>query len=465
MIEKVEKLRKKYPKFIYKNFNFTQRKDNFIISFEFEIPPDIIFKPKIKIKRIPNKKFDKEILKNLIFHLGLIEMISYWKATCSPQIFIKAGSLNKDQIFWWKDLIIKGMGQFFYENKINFKEKNFLQIETAKFEKNFAPLNLKTKENMLVAIGGGKDSIVTLEILKENFLLEEIFCFSLNPKKNFEKILEISGCKNKILIEREIDEKLLRLNQKGYLNGHTPFSAYLAFLSILLAFILKAKYIVFSNEKSSEEGNLEYLGEIINHQWSKSFEFEKKFREYYKKYLIENIEYFSFLRPLYEIQITKIFSRYKNYFPFFLSCNQAFRTFSGTKKPTFKWCGNCPKCLFLFGVLYPFVKEKEIISIFKKNLFKDRKLIPLMLQLIGKKSYKPFECVGTKKENLVAFYLSWKKARNENFNEIPILLRYFEEKILPNYDNLDSLSKKILNSFSKDHNLPKKFEDTLKKNL
>ncbi len=67
-------------------------------------------------------------MNNLVFHLGLMEIPTYWKATCSPEIVVKAGPLNKEQIKWWKDLIIKGMGQFFYENKIDWRSSNFLKI-------------------------------------------------------------------------------------------------------------------------------------------------------------------------------------------------------------------------------------------------------------------------------------------------------------------------------------------------
>jgi hypothetical protein len=310
-------------------------------------------------------------------------------------------------------------------------------------------------------VGGGKDSAVTLEILKKT--KKEISPFSLNPTEAAQKVIKIAGYKNPIIVRRKIDGKLLKLNKKGFLNGHTPFSAYLAFLSVLIAAIFSQRYIAFSNERSSNEGNIKYLGKIINHQWSKSFDFEKKFRKYSKKYLAKNVEYFSFLRPLYEIQIAKLFSKFSKYFLAFLSCNEAYKTDSGTKKPTKKWCCNCSKCLFIFAILYPFVDEKKLIKIFGKNLFKNKTLLPIMQELIGERKFKPFECVGTKKESLVAFYLSWKKYKNRTRVILPPVLKYFEKKILPRYPNLDLESKKMLNSWNNQHNLPKEFEKAIKK--
>jgi hypothetical protein len=478
---KFKELRKKYPKFIYENCSYKISGKNLEIFFDFKIEPNpapepsarcetgIYFKPKIIIENIPNKclRWNLKHLNNLVFHLGLIEIPSYWKATCSAEIEIKAGFLNKEQIKWWKDLILKGMGQFFYENQIDFTQKNFLKIislaETRSLASSRDPFSGKLRNRFLIPIGGGKDSVVTLEILKK--AKKNIQCFSLNPTKAAQKIMMLAGCKKPIIIRRKIDEKLLELNRRGFLNGHTPFSAYLAFLSVLVASIFDYKYIVLSNERSSNEGNVKYLSKIINHQWSKSFEFEQKFRAYSQKYLTPGVEYFSFLRPLYEIQIAKLFSRYPKYFSAFLSCNEAYKTASGTKLPIKRWCGNCSKCLFIFATLYPFTDEKKLIKIFGKNLFENKKLLPTMEELIGEKKFKPFECVGTKKESLTAFYLSWKKYHYIN-NYTPVyLLRYFEEKILPKYPGLEKESIKILNSWNKQHNLPKESEKVLKKTI
>lgn len=478
-----KKLRKKHPKFIYEKYSFKISKRNLNISFDFKIAehsfishpryarviePDICFTPRVIIENIPQSRvrnLNKKILNNLIFHLGLIEALSYWKASCSPEIEIKAGYLDKEQILWWKNLMINGMGQFFYENKINFRQPNFLKINNLQGSYPCKTYQGKLGNRVLVPIGGGKDSVVTLEILK-NLLTDgwkKINCFSLNPIKPAQKVMKMAGFKNPIIVRRKIDKKLLELNQKGYLNGHTPFSAYLAFLSVLLAVIFDYTYIAFSNERSSNEGNLKYLGKIINHQYSKSFDFEKRFRNYSKKYLVKGVEYFSFLRPLYEIQIAKLFSQYSKYFPIFLSCNEAYKTDSGRKKPIKKWCGKCPKCLFVFASLYPFIESKKLIKIFRKNLFEDRKLSSLMLQLIGKERFKPFECVGTKKESLVAFYLSWKKTKRRG--KMPVLLKYFENKILPKHKNLERESQRIINSWLNQHNLPRNFEKALRASL
>ena len=466
-----KQLRKKYPHFVYQNYSYRVIKNNLEIVFTFKIRPqarpDIEFKPKIVIKNIDLKLVNRIkgiILDNLVFHLGLIESLNYWKATCSAEMKIEAGYLSEKQIAWWKDLILNGLGQFFYENEIDFKDKDFLKITTRPMPVRRTPdfLEKDLKNRFIVPIGGGKDSIVTLELLKQ--AEQDINCFALNPNPTINKVIKTGKCLNSIIVQRTIDKKLLALNRKEFLNGHTPFSAYLAFLSVVLGIIFDYKYIALSNERSSNEGNVKYLGKIINHQYSKSFEFEKKFRDYSKKYLAKNIEYFSFLRPLYEIQIARLFSDYSKYFPVFLSCNEAHKTQSGTKKPTGKWCCNCSKCLFVFMSLYPFIETDKLIDIFGQNLFGNKGLLLTMKELTGEANFKPFECVGTQRESIVALYLAWQKTKKEN-KELPYLLKYFEGSILPKYKNLEKESQAIMKSWDKQNNLPKNLLKFLEESL
>lgn len=421
-------LRKKYPQFIYENYQWQLKQNNLLIDFNFAIKavdgPEIRFKPQISIKKVNNKQINKigeSILNNLVFHLGLIEMLSYWKATCSPEIIIQSGYLDKKQINWWRHLIIKGMGQFFYENKIDWRIPNFLKIKTNPLYKNFTIVkNLSRKEKMvLVPVSGGKDSIVTLESIKKKKTkgqIKNFGCFSLNPSKIVKKIVKIAGCPNFIEIQRTIDPFLLKLNQKGFLNGHTPFSAYLAFLSVLVAVLFDYQSIAFSNEKSADEGNIKYLNQVINHQWSKTSEFEKRFQWYCSHYLIKGIRYFSFLRRYTELEIAQKFIQYSPYFTIFSSCNRVV-----AKKLKKRWCGQCPKCLFNYLIFYPFLEKKVLLKIFGQDILANKKLLTLMENLLGQKGFKPFECVGTIKEARLAFQLSLIKAQKEG--KIPFLLK------------------------------------------
>ncbi|MFH1820386.1 MAG: hypothetical protein ABH805_00465 [Candidatus Nealsonbacteria bacterium] len=413
-MKKADLLREKHPALVYRNYSYKLKGNNLKIAFSFLIEPDIRFKPELTIKNVKQSALDKigeRALNNFVFHLGLIEMLSYWKATCSPEIIIRAGYLDKEQTLFWHGLMINGLGQFFYENRIDWRKKDFLKITSnpGLDVKPLALAKINLKERYLVPVSGGKDSIVTLEKLKK----KEINAFLVNPSKATKDVLKIAGIKNPVVIERKIDPNLLRLNQKGYLNGHTPFTALLSFLAVFCSALFDYKHIAFSNEKSADEGNVRYLGKIINHQYSKSSDFERKFKSYLKKYLLLNVSYSSYLRKYSEFEIAKMFTKYPKYFKAFSSCNVGQKTGE-------RWCNQCPKCLFVYLSLYPYLKEKEMQNIFKKDLFNDKKLLPLLKSLMGQGKEKPFECVGTYQESKLALKMSFKKA--EKLKHVPYLL-------------------------------------------
>lgn len=409
-----EELRRRHSRFIYEAYDIRQSRNNITIFFNFKITPDIIFRPSLVFPRPPS--LTRDALKNLeglIFNLGMVEAISYWKATCSPKIVIKAGYLNKKQFAWWRKLLIKGLGEFFYTNSVDFTQKDLVEIKV-KSDKKFSPFASSLKGRDLILVGGGKDSTVTLEKISRQD--RDFNCLMLNPTRAAMNISKAGGCKNSIIVKRTIDPKLLELNSKGYLNGHTPYSAYLAFLSVFCGVLYNYKNLIVSNEASSNEGNVEYHGQIINHQYSKSFEFEKDFRVYCREYLASSANYFSFLRKWGELKISKEFSRMPKYHKLFRSCNQGLKTNS--------WCGRCAKCVSTCITLSPFLGKKTK-EIFGKDLLEDINLMPIVKKLLGENNaVKPFECVATKDEIKTAISLGIKRAKKDR-EKIPKLLQRF----------------------------------------
>jgi hypothetical protein len=250
----LEQLRTKHPIFYYDNFEIKFEKDTLTIHFNFSTSGGLSFKPELVFTNIPHarlKLINPQVLENLIFNLGMVELLSYWKATCSPQILVKAGFLNEGQIKFFKNLLIKGMGEFFYQNKIDFTKPDLVEIKIAAQSTIFAESYVILPDRDLILVGGGKDSAVTLDVLSKSG--REYNCLSLNPTKATKQIIKFAGCENPIYVSRTIDPKLLGLNEQGYLNGHTPFSAYLAFLSTFVAVLYGYTNIIVSNEASSND--------------------------------------------------------------------------------------------------------------------------------------------------------------------------------------------------------------------
>ena len=458
MVEKskqFEQYREEYKEFYYNNYSITEDDKAIYLEYEFEIKGLTKFNPKITIlkKAFKFKNINSKVVENMVFNIGLVELISYWKCTCSPKVIIKCGYISEEQISWFKKLYFNGLGELFYTNNIKTNIEDFMHIECEGNEIDYEKVE-DNLEGYIVPIGGGKDSCVTLETLHLD--RKKDYCLIINPKQVTLKCAELAGFSkdNIIEINRSIDKRLIDLNNKGYINGHTPFSSMLAFVSYFVAYLLSKKYIALSNENSANESNV--VGEKINHQYSKSFEFEKDFEQYSNKYLKAKVKYFSFLRPLNELQIAKIFAKHEKYHQVFKSCNV------GSKEKEWKWCTNCAKCLFAYIILSPYLYKEKLVNIFGTDMFEKEELLDIFINLTGNGEVKPFDCVGTFEEVNFAICKTIEKIKEDNKdnNKLPYLLEYYAH----NFEMTD-LTEDITKRYNEENNLNEIQEELLKKEI
>ncbi len=427
---KFDALRKEFSTFTFERQTVSHRNGTLSLVFDFNLDDRHHFRPTLEIPARPFFNWDdipEPHLEALAFQIGMTELVSYWKIACPKRVVVKPFALSESQKEFWEKLYYNGLGEFLYLNNIAVSEVELMSLESQD-ENVFASVDMPLNEKALIPVGGGKDSVVTLECLRNAMPSIPLI---VNPRGATLDCVKTAGYSENdvIVIHRTLDPAMLQLNAEGYLNGHTPFSALLAFISILVAFGSRSKYIALSNESSANESTVP--GTNINHQYSKSIEFESDFRNYVAENLNEEVQYFSFLRPLSELQIAKLFSQCEAYHSVFRSCNVGSKTDS--------WCGHCPKCLFTWIILSPFLSHEKLTAIFGKDLMADPSLLPLFEELNGTAPIKPFECVGTVKE-VQACMLAASKNDFASVNE-------------------------ILNSFNNPHFLPDRFEQILKKCL
>ncbi len=420
-MERYAELRNQYSRFFYRGFEVEKTPTELKITYHFEIEGLAEFAP---CWTFPRPEGGGEPDEKLIFSLGLVELISYWKIACPPQVVVEAGELDEDQIRWWKHLYFNGLGEFFYVNNIKEADpENFMEIRcagredsaetAAAWEKNVPARSIS--QGVLVPIGGGKDSVVTLDLLRRAGL--PVYGYIINPRGATVNTAGAAGLgEGRVMsVRRTLDPNMLELNRRGYLNGHTPFSALVAFSSLIAARLLNLSYVALSNESSANESTV--AGSTVNHQYSKSFEFEQDFHDYVRRYLPGNAYYFSLLRPLSEFQIAKYFAGLKQYHPIFRSCNAGSKTDS--------WCGHCPKCLFVYLILSPFLSREAVRDIFGRDMLEDETLKGTLDQLTGVVEEKPFECVGSRDEVNTAIVLTIGRLEQEH-RPLPALLAYYK---------------------------------------
>lgn len=418
--QRFDSLREQFKCFTFYKQDVDLKDGELSMTFHFSLDERYYFHPTLTI---PARRFyhwesiPKEQLEVLAFHIGMVELVSYWKIACPKTVVVKPFDLKLCQKKWWRHLYYNGLGEFRYLNGIDCSEQDLMRFESGT-DREMKPIDLRhCEERTMIPVGGGKDSVVTLEMLRGEM---PVIPLIVNPRGATVECVKAAGytMDDVAVVNRTLDPTMLQLNKEGYLNGHTPFSALLAFVSLLLGFGTGSKYIALSNESSANESTVP--GTNINHQYSKSIEFERDFREYVALHLNEEIQYFSFLRPLNEMQIASFFSKCTAYHEVFRSCNAGSKTDS--------WCGKCPKCLFTWIILSPFISRERLAEIFGKDLMVDPELKPIFEELNGTSAVKPFECVGTVEE--VRACVEAAEHGNRTLVEA-ILKRFNNENFLP----------------------------------
>ena len=392
------------------------------------------------------------LLKNLLNNCLLMLGISYWKLFVPQHIEVASFALSNEQADFWNTVYTKGLGQFFYENKIDFR--NRIQFPFDPEKKTDEAIFFPRQNRSLLPVGGGKDSIVSAELLKKAekpFTVLTLYSGLTQSPAQAAVAQEIGH--DSFVVKRLLDPQLFELNKRSdTFNGHVPAVAMHSWVSIFLAALFDYTYVIFSNEESANYGNVEYLGEVVNHQWSKSLEFEKMLQKYLSTFVTQDIVYFSLLRPFSEIKIAQLFAEYPQYLASFVSCNRGYRI--ATDGCT-GWCGECPKCAFVFVMLAAFLPKKKVIEVFGKNLFNDEKLLPLYKELLGVEAFKPFECVGTPEEIRLALFKAWEKGEWKD----DVLMQLFVTEVLPKMQNNKEQEESLLSL--KEHVVPEEFRDAL----
>lgn len=454
-------LQKKHPVFYYQSFSYQfDAQSDLICSFVYQLQNGPRFTHQVIYHQVNQAHFQQQssaLLENLVFNLGLAEMLSYWKLSASPTIQINCGQFSLEQLPFWQNLFIHGLGEYFYLNQIPdflHQAPQFLFLANQSTPVADTATKFHAHQLSALGIGGGKDSAVMIHLCQKNSL--SFVNLIVEPASPAATKMSHLNAQPTYYVKRRFDSQLFTLNQTGYLNGHVPFSAIFAFISLLAAVLYDFDYVFVGNENSANQPSLKWLNVDINHQFSKSTKFEQDFFTYSKQFLLKNVEYYSLIRPFSELKIAQIFCTNPIFFPIFKSCNRF------QQRDT--WCEVCPKCLFVFLMLSPFLSEQILTTqIFSHNLFNDQNLLSTFKELLGLVPTKPLECVGTVEESQLAFYLSLKKYQQEN-KPLPALLQQLQDQVLPLCSDWQKREQEILYTLQP-HSLPPFIQTIIEKEI
>jgi len=330
--------------------------------------------------------------------LHLMTGTSYFKALVPPNI-ITGTPLTAGMAALATAVYTEGLAEFAYQNKLKLQPEFKTGNVSAGTQAAPAPA-LGLQARALIALGGGKDSLVSVEALKRAGT--PACAVWIGRSELIAATAQASGLPT-LNISREISAELFALNAQGALNGHVPVTAINSAILVLAAILYDYSQVIFSNERSASAATLIHEGVPVNHQWSKSQAFESALSEIVQTEIAADLHYFSLLRPYSELAVTKKFAATDRYDALFSSCNRNFRILAD--KPASRWCGQCPKCHFVFLALAPFVAKPRLLKIFGQNLLDDIDLAPAFEALLEwNGAHKPFECVGEAEESRAAFF-------------------------------------------------------------
>jgi hypothetical protein len=322
--------------------------------------------------------------------------VSYYKTCFAPEIVIEGDLPDAATADFLRHLYDLGLAECRFVNALaGFTTPEFRGAVPVR---QALAAGLETRP--LIPIGGGKDSIVTLEAVR--LVRAEPLLFSAGTAPAVLRTVAVAALPH-VSVTRTLPPRLVDLNRDGAYNGHVPVTAINSCLAVVAALVHSASEVVMADERSASVGSLVWNGVEVNHQYSKSWDFERRFAEVVRRAVAPDLSYFSLLRPWSELAIARAFAALPIYHRAFVSCNRAFLIDSDRRSAG--WCGDCPKCRFVSLALAPFLDRDTITGIVGRDLLDDPAQVDGFAALLGMEADKPLECVGEIEEARVAMRL------------------------------------------------------------
>jgi len=366
-----------------RSLDFNNRTIKLVYALDqFEFVEQLRLPPAAELNSIPPPGLDAAL--DL---LHWIAGISYWKAGCPAHLHFATSGPDARQATWLTRVYAEGLAEFAFRNRLAIGQRLNFPIVRSEDRPPAGASGLRRRT--LVPMGGGKDSLVAWSRLAA--LNEEMATVQIGSSPLIAALGERLPGRH-WRIERRLDPRLIELNAKGAYNGHVPMTAINAAILVLACLLLDYDRVAFANERSAEEASrLDADGRPINHQFSKTFAFECLFDDWVRRYIDPSLRVFSLLRRDRELAVAREFASLEAFHDCFSSCNRNFHL-DGPR--TRRWCGSCPKCLFVYLILAPFLAPSRMLAIFGADLLADQAKASGFVELLALDGIKPFECVG-----------------------------------------------------------------------
>lgn len=339
----------------------------------------------------------ERVLELLYVAIGTI----YYKTVAPGKVSLESITLASAAVTWAEHLYRDGLAEFAYRWSL----EHVLDVPLEVNYREPAPLrcdHAQSERPPLVGMGGGRDSLVTLEALTATGFKPATFVVDKRKRAaGGLKPTDEPRPGQALVVTRRPDQAMLQMLADNTLRiGHVPVTAINSIAGVALSVLHGFGPVVMSNERSAGEANTVWRGRPINHQWSKTFAAEQLLNAAVRDHAGIGHASFSLLGGMSELAISRLFATTSRYDAVVTSCNVAAR-----RPDIGRWCNDCAKCRFVFLGLAPFMPVERLVSILGTNLLDDPVQVAGYHELVGLSGHKPFECVGELTEARVAVQL------------------------------------------------------------
>jgi UDP-N-acetyl-alpha-D-muramoyl-L-alanyl-L-glutamate epimerase len=330
----------------------------------------------------------------LLRFLHLAAGTSYYKLFV-PERIEHGYALSRDEAAFWNTVYRHGLRECLYTNRIPEQRLAVFSEDGPAEESARGPAACGA--SALLGLGGGKDSVVAGELLKQLGRLGEAFVVTAGAvPAPVQDVADTMGV-TLLAVRREIDGALSALARRpDACSGHVPVSALFAILGCLLAVARGHGCVAVGNEHSASIPHAVWEGREVNHQWSKSLRFERLFQQRLRA-LGAPVGYCSPIRPLNAVSVAALFATMDPYHRVFTSDGAMFRI-DPRRRPAARWTVDSPKSLSSYILLLPWIDARALQSVFGRDLLDEAALQPMLEQLLGREAARPLDCVGTPEE-------------------------------------------------------------------
>ena len=367
------------------------------------------------------------VVSRLLDLLAVVSGVSYAKALAPATVTFPSLDVSTAGLSLIQQTYNEGMREFAFQNQLPLTS-TFEIAENARGD-NFQIEALRNEQGRpLIPFGAVRDSSVVASALKH--LQPTLFTIGINP---FAEDIADALTLPLLVASRTLDPSLLKLNHAGAPNGHVPVTAINSLISLVVAELTGHTSVVMANEKSASRPTRIVDGIEINHQFSKSLEYELSLRSAIDM-AGSIVNYTSVLRSVPDHDISFAFAtKCQALHRLFMSCNQAM--LRDESRRSAGWCGDCPKCRGMYLSLAPFLSPHEMIDIFGRDLLNDPAQLSGFQDLMSDQT-KPFECVADVNES------------RESMSQLVTLPQWSQHNVVQSCRDISSIA--ITNDFESD---------------